>query len=58
MTHIRKEVTYTYYTGISSTGLWSTDYNDRKVYASEEDASAEMSALRLVGIVTDIYHQH
>lgn len=57
MTHIRKEVTYTYYTGISSTGLWSTDYNDRKVYASEEDANAEMSALRLVGIVTDSYQQ-
>ena len=37
MTHIRKEVTFNYYTGISSTGLWSTDYNDRKVYASEED---------------------
>jgi len=58
MTHIRKEQKYTYYTGISSTGLWSTDYNDRKVYASEEDANAEMSAQQLVGIVTDIYHQH
>jgi len=34
MTHIRKEVKFNYYTGISSTGLWSTDYNDRKVYAS------------------------
>ncbi len=48
---------YTYYTGISSTGLWSTDYNDRKVYASEEDANAEMSAQQLVGIVTDSYQQ-
>lgn len=58
MTHIRKEQKYTYYTGISSTGLWSNDYNDRKVYASEEDANSEISAKQLVGIVTDIYHQH
>ena len=57
MTHIRKEVKFNYYTGISSTGLWSTDYNDRKVYASEEDANAEMSAQELVGIVTDSYQQ-
>ena len=58
MTFIRKEATYTYYTGISSTGLWSTDYNERKVYASEDDANSEMSAKQLVGIVTDIYQQH
>lgn len=58
MTYIRKQVTYTYYTGISSTGLWSNDYNDKKVYASEEDANSEISAKQLVGIVTDIYHQH
>ena len=58
MTYIRKQVTYTYYTGISSTGLWSNDYNDKKVYASEEDANSEISAKQLVGIVTDIHHQH
>lgn len=58
MTFIRKEAEYTYYTGISSAGLWSTDYNERKVYASEDDANSEMSAKQLVGIVTDIYQQH
>ena len=57
MTYIRKQVTYTYYTGISSTGLWSNDYNDKKVYASEEDANSEVSTKNLVGIVTDSNQQ-
>jgi hypothetical protein len=57
MTYIRKKVKYTYYTGISSTNLWSNDYNDRKVYASEEDADSEMSTKSIVGIVTDSNQQ-
>ena len=64
MTFIRKKTEFTYYTGNFSgigTAAWSKDYNDRKVYASKEDAETVLSSSNysgndpIVGIVTDVY---
>ena len=60
MTFIRKKVEFQYYTGNFSgigTAAWSKDYNDRKVYASKEEAETVLSSESepLVGIVTDVY---
>tara|TARA_R100001443_G_scaffold48985_2_gene61374 strand:- start:3896 stop:4069 length:174 start_codon:yes stop_codon:yes gene_type:complete len=56
MTFLRKRVGFHYYTGIS-TDLWSSDYDKRKVFASEEEAESERASGNFVGIVTDIYQQ-
>ena len=60
MTFIRKKTEFTYYTGNFSgigTDAWSKDYNDRKVYASKEEAETVLNSESepLVGIVTDVY---
>ena len=60
MTFIRKKVEFQYYTGNFSgigTAAWSKDYNDRKVYASKEEAETVLNSESepLVGIVTDVY---
>ena len=60
MTFIRKKVEFQYYTGNFSgigTDAWSKDYNDRKVYASKEEAETVLNSESepLVGIVTDVY---
>ena len=60
MTFIRKKTEFLYYTGNFSgigTAAWRKDYNDRKVYASKEEAETVLNSESepLVGIVTDVY---
>mgnify|MGYP001246118838 CR=1 FL=1 len=54
MPYIRKEVEFTYYTGIS-TNPWTNDISSAKLYETKSDADADFVSSELVGIVTSFY---